>query len=178
MTLPHSRRVRHRRAGRRWLATAAGVAFSLGALLPVASASAVGTPPAYRSDSPNGSRSAAVSMHANSPGRDQIWRTTSATAGSVHRGNTQLERTTGLVISMDKIKPAALAPRKDLVIKGTVTNGGAKTWRDAQVYLDIESQPATTRAALDAFRAVTGTSARASLLSAASTRSAGSSQAR
>ncbi len=57
---------------------------------------------------------------------------------------------------MDKIKPAALAPHKDLVIKGTVTNGGTKAWRDAQVYLDIESQPATTRAALDGFRTVTG----------------------
>ncbi len=141
MTLPHSRRVRPRRAGRRRLATAAGVAVLLGTLTSAAT---------IASGLEAEARTAVSGVE--SPSRDQIGRAPVASAGSVPRLGTQLERTTGLAVSLDKIQPASLAPHKDLVLKGVVTNTGAKAWRDAQVYLDIESQPATTRGALDSFR--------------------------
>ncbi|MGA9345351.1 MAG: DUF6049 family protein, partial [Nocardioidaceae bacterium] len=125
----------------RWLAATAGVAVMLGTLT---SAATIALGP--------GAEATTVGSGVESPSRSQIGRTPVASAGSVPRHGTQLERTTGLAVSLDKIKPASLAPHKDLVLKGVVTNTGAKAWRDAQVYLDIESQPATTRAALDSFR--------------------------
>ncbi len=152
MTLPHSRRVRHRRAGRRWLAVTAGAAVILGALTSAAASGAFGMPSEAKTAGAAAAPGSTADLSAAAPGRDRISRTPAVAARSVHRRSTPLERTTGLTVSLDKIKPTSLAPHKDLVLEGVVTNTGTRAWRDAQVYLDIESQPATSRAALDAFR--------------------------
>lgn len=58
---------------------------------------------------------------------------------------TDLEEETGLTVTIDDLRPAALTQGEDLTVSGTVTNDGETHWQDAQVYLDIAADPATTR---------------------------------
>lgn len=74
----------------------------------------------------------------------------SASAGGA-QVETDLEDETGLTVTIDDLRPAALARGADLTVSGTVTNVGQTFWRDAQVYLDIAADPATTRPELTAF---------------------------
>lgn len=67
------------------------------------------------------------------------------------QGKTDLEKETGLSVTIDDIHPAALEPGESLTLSGSVSNDGATHWRDAQVYLDIEADPATSRTALTGF---------------------------
>lgn len=55
----------------------------------------------------------------------------------------------GLAVTIDAISPSALKPGKPLRLSGQVTNVGEARWRDAQVYLDIASDPVTTKGGLD-----------------------------
>ncbi len=65
----------------------------------------------------------------------------------------ELERQTGLRVTIDRVEPLAITPGEPLVVRGVVSNIGTQRWEDAQVYLDIEAAPATTRAGLDQFAA-------------------------
>lgn len=71
------------------------------------------------------------------------------TAG--HHGKTDLERQTGLSVSIDDVRPAALTPGEVLTVTGSVSNSGSTVWRDAQVYLEVGAYPATTRTSLRNF---------------------------
>lgn len=64
---------------------------------------------------------------------------------------TDLQRQTGLTVTIDDIEPVALVKGQPLTVTGTVSNDGTTHWRDAQVYLEIGPAPATTRAELSAF---------------------------
>lgn len=66
-------------------------------------------------------------------------------------GETDLERETGLLVGIDDIEPVQLTPGEPLILSGNVTNVGETHWRDVQIYLDIGTDPATTRPALTAF---------------------------
>lgn len=72
-------------------------------------------------------------------------------AAGVRDRKTDLERETGLSVSIEEISPVALTPGEPLTLSGAVTNFGSTHWRDVQVYLDIGTDPATTRPALTAF---------------------------
>ncbi|CAA9377669.1 MAG: hypothetical protein AVDCRST_MAG21-1532 [uncultured Nocardioidaceae bacterium] len=61
---------------------------------------------------------------------------------------TPLERSTGLRVSIERIQPAAIVRGEPLRLSGSVSNVGDIRWRDAQVYLDIEATPVTTRTGL------------------------------
>lgn len=64
---------------------------------------------------------------------------------------TDLEGHTGLEVTIDAVRPARLTPGKPFTLSGSVTNVGRTHWRDAQVYLEIVAEPATSKAGLDAF---------------------------
>jgi hypothetical protein len=83
------------------------------------------------------------------PSRNHLDRAASA---GPEDAETDLERATGLHVSIDSVQPTALTKGENLTLHGVVSDTGAKTWRDAKVYLDIESEPARSRAALDGFR--------------------------
>ncbi len=72
------------------------------------------------------------------------------TMGHPHT-KTDLERQTGLTVSIDDIRPAALTPGEVLTVTGSVINDGPTLWRDAQVYLEVGAEPATTRTSLTNF---------------------------
>ncbi|MGI8435119.1 MAG: DUF6049 family protein [Nocardioidaceae bacterium] len=56
-----------------------------------------------------------------------------------------------LTVSITQLDPGVLETRGRLTVSGTVRNGADHTWFDAQVYLAISGQPATTKAGLDQF---------------------------
>ncbi len=60
-----------------------------------------------------------------------------------------LSSETGLTVTIERLSPGALEPGKSLRIRGRVTNVGDLRWRDAQVYLDIASDPVTTKGGLE-----------------------------
>lgn len=67
------------------------------------------------------------------------------------RAETELERETGLTVTIDDLRPAALTPGDELTVSGTVSNDGRTHWLDAQVYLDVGAEAATTRSTLTGF---------------------------
>lgn len=64
---------------------------------------------------------------------------------------TDLQRRTGLTVTIDDVNPAALVKGHPLRLTGTVSNDGTTHWQKAQVYLEVGGAPATTRDELDAF---------------------------
>ena len=54
----------------------------------------------------------------------------------------------GLTVAITKVGDGTIHPNEKLVVRGTVTNSGLRTWSDAQVYLQIYGTPATTLASL------------------------------
>ncbi len=59
-----------------------------------------------------------------------------------------------LQVTIDTVSPAALRPGDELQLTGTVTNPDKIEWLDAQVYLLISPDPATTLDGLQQFAAV------------------------
>lgn len=57
---------------------------------------------------------------------------------------------TGLALTIDSVRPAALREGQPLRLVGQVTNIGDIHWRNAKVYLDIEAEPVTTKDGLAA----------------------------
>jgi hypothetical protein len=57
----------------------------------------------------------------------------------------------GLEVSIDQIRPVVLTPGRPLTLSGTVANVGLRTWRDAQVYLEIGQYPAVSLHDLEVF---------------------------
>lgn len=51
---------------------------------------------------------------------------------------------TALVVAIDKVGAGTIRLDKTLVVRGTVTNPGRTQWLDAQAYLQISTDPATT----------------------------------
>ena len=119
-------------------------------VLPIPASTAAG-PPARSSAGPSPRLS---TLHTS---RDVLPGTTtgpgSGSLRSKHAPRTPLERQTGLSMTIDSVTPTALERGSDLEVSGIVTDDGNKTWRDAQVYLDIRYDPATTRQQLFDFRA-------------------------
>jgi hypothetical protein len=66
-----------------------------------------------------------------------------------------LAETTGLTVTIDSINPAVLIRGDGLELSGVVRNDADHIWTDAQVYLEMSEQPATTKGELDDF-ALTG----------------------
>jgi Family of unknown function (DUF6049) len=64
---------------------------------------------------------------------------------------TELQRRTGLTVTIDDVEPAALVKGHPLRLTGTVSNDGTTHWEQAQVYLEVGGTPATTRDELNAF---------------------------
>jgi hypothetical protein len=69
--------------------------------------------------------------------------------------DTPLERKTGLHVTIDSVEPTTLTPGEPLAVTGAVQDTGRRGWPDAQVYLEITTEPATTRAGLEAFATTT-----------------------
>lgn len=67
------------------------------------------------------------------------------------RGTHSLADETGLSASIDTIAPATLKSGERLRVTGRVTNNADYVWFDAQVYLSISPDPATTKDGLDEF---------------------------
>ena len=80
-------------------------------------------------------------------------------SATVHRRTppTSSEESTGLRVTIDVLDPVSLSPGTPLEVRGVVSNDSTASWRDAQVYLDITSAPATSRSELADFAATTGT---------------------
>jgi hypothetical protein len=78
-----------------------------------------------------------------------------ATVAGVSARAPSLSDRTGLSVTIDSIEPAVLTPGTPLRLSGLVRNDSDHLWSDAQVYLEISEQPATTKGELDQF-ALTG----------------------
>src|SRR4051794_34040968 len=60
----------------------------------------------------------------------------------------------GLAVAITKVGDGTIHPKENLVVRGTVTNLGLRTWSDAQVYLQISNTPATSLKDLRYFASV------------------------
>lgn len=63
----------------------------------------------------------------------------------------QLERTTDLEATIDSVRPATLTRGQDLTVKGMLDDTGNDDFANAKVYLEIETDPATSRRRLTDF---------------------------
>lgn len=61
---------------------------------------------------------------------------------------------TDLVVTLDKVGPGVIRADRTLVVRGTVSNPGQTRWLDAQAYLQITTDPATTIRDLQYFASV------------------------
>ncbi len=112
--------------------------------------------------------SAVATQAANSNALDQSVSSLSTPAGARQpwaqpHSRTQprprtLSEQTGLAVSIAEVTPLTLSVGQPLTLTGTVTNRAKFGWFDAQVYLSISIDPATTKGGLDAF-ATTGDAA-------------------
>jgi len=59
-----------------------------------------------------------------------------------------------LTVTIDKVGNGTIRTDRKLVVRGTVTNSGTTRWLDAQVYLQISTDPATTLRDLQYFASV------------------------
>lgn len=64
-----------------------------------------------------------------------------------------LEGQTGLTVTIDNIAPGSITPGEPLRLSGSVANTGKIFWKDAQVYLAMDDEPATTQGGLQGFAA-------------------------
>lgn len=87
------------------------------------------------------------------PSRLPAEQTVMARPPSQRLGLTDLETETGLSMVITSMSSRGLAPQRPLRLAGTVTNTGDHPWTDAKVYLSIASEPAISKAGLDAFAA-------------------------
>ena len=79
--------------------------------------------------------------------RSGLTATTKVSSPPAHAA-TKREQETGLTVTIDTLRPAAIRRGEPLQLQGDVTNAGDVRWRDAQVYLDIADNAATTPAEL------------------------------
>lgn len=79
-----------------------------------------------------------------------------AAATEPEEPQTQLERATGLEVTIDSVAPSTLDPQRNLHLAGTVVDVGDDSFTNAKVYLDIGYDPATSRQTLAEFAANTG----------------------